>query len=91
MSNLLMLAICLAAGLVLRRSGRAPHDAHLAIKAVIIHVSLPALTLRYLHGFDFSATQFAVRRNWNSTRLVDRCSAASTDRVGRSVTTFHRG
>ena len=56
MSNFLMLAMCLAAGMLLRRSGRAPHDAHVAINAVIIHVSLPAVTLRYLHGFDFSTT-----------------------------------
>lgn len=57
MSNFLMLVACLAAGLLLRRSGRAPHDAHVAINAVIIHVSLPAVTLRYLHGFNLHSSQ----------------------------------
>ena len=52
MSNFVMLVACLAAGLLLRRSGRVPQDAHAAINAVILHVSLPAVTLRYLHGFD---------------------------------------
>lgn len=52
MSNLLMLVVCLIAGLLLRRSGRAPQEAHVAVNAVIIHVSLPAVTLRYLHGFE---------------------------------------
>lgn len=52
-----MLVACLAAGLLLRRSGRAPYDAHVAINAVIIHVSLPAVTLRYLHGNNLHSSQ----------------------------------
>ena len=52
MSNFLMLVACLTAGLLLRRSGRVPNDAYIAINAVIIHVSLPAVTLRHLHGFN---------------------------------------
>ena len=57
MSNFLMIAVCFAAGLLLRCSGRAPKDAHVAINAVIIHVSLPAVTLRYLHGFELHSGQ----------------------------------
>lgn len=51
MSNLLMLLACLAAGLALRRWGRVPDNGHAALNAVIVHVSLPAVTLRHLHGF----------------------------------------
>jgi len=55
-SNFLMLLSCLAAGLLLRRSGRLPENAHAAINTIIVHVSLPAVTLRYLHDFSFNAT-----------------------------------
>lgn len=56
MSNLLVLLACLAAGMALRHWARAPDNSHLALNAVIIHVSLPAVTLRYLHGFDIGAS-----------------------------------
>jgi predicted permease len=52
-SNLLMLIVCLVAGLLLRRSGRLPDNAHAVLNTVILHVSLPAVTLRYLHDFHF--------------------------------------
>jgi predicted permease len=55
MHNLLLLVICLAAGWALRRSGRAAEQAHATLNAVIIHVALPALALRTLHGFAFDA------------------------------------
>ena len=55
MSNLLMLLTCLAAGMMLRRWNKVPETGHAAINAVIIHVALPALTLRYLHHFDVAA------------------------------------
>jgi malate permease and related proteins len=53
MSNLLLLLACLAAGLLMRRFNRAPDNAHPALNAVIVHVSLPAATLHHLHGFSF--------------------------------------
>ncbi|WP_280151618.1 AEC family transporter [Piscinibacter sp. XHJ-5] len=56
MSNLLLLLACLLAGMALRLWNRAPDNGHLALNAVIIHVSLPAVTLRYLHGFDIGAS-----------------------------------
>jgi malate permease and related proteins len=58
MSNFVMLIACLAAGLLLRRSGRLPDNAHGVINTIILHVSLPAVTLRYLHGFAFDASQW---------------------------------
>jgi len=57
MANLLILVACLLAGLLLRRAGRLPDNAHGALNAVIIHLSLPALTLRTLHAFQFDPSQ----------------------------------
>ena len=53
MANFLMLALCLAAGMLLRTSGRAGEQAHQPLNAAIIHLALPAVTLRTLHGFRF--------------------------------------
>jgi predicted permease len=55
MSNFAMLLICLVAGVLLRRGGRAGDNAHQALNAVIVHLALPAVTLRTLHGFAFDA------------------------------------
>ena len=57
MSNLLLLVVCLVVGMLLRRSTRTPVDAHQALNAVILHVSLPAVTLRSLHTFDFGSNE----------------------------------
>jgi hypothetical protein len=56
-SNLLLLVACLAVGMLLQRSARTPANAHQALNAVILHVSLPAVTLRALHGFVFDPNQ----------------------------------
>jgi hypothetical protein len=53
MSNFVMLALCLAAGMLLRRGGRVADNAHQALNAVIVYLALPAVTLRTLHGFEF--------------------------------------
>ena len=55
MSNLLLLVACLAVGMLLRHAARTPANAHQALNAVILHVSLPAVTLRALHGFEFDS------------------------------------
>jgi predicted permease len=55
MSNFAMLVICLVAGMLLRRAGRVGDSAHEALNAVIVHLALPAVTLRTLHGFAFDA------------------------------------
>ena len=57
MSNLLLLVACLAVGMLLQHSARTPANAHQALNAVILHVSLPAVTLRALHGFVFDPHQ----------------------------------
>ena len=55
MSNFVVLLVCLGAGLLLRRGARLPENAHTVINAVILHISLPALTLHHLHEFSFDA------------------------------------
>ncbi len=49
MNNLLLLILCFAAGMLLRRARRMPDNAPAALNSFIIHVSLPALTLLYVH------------------------------------------
>src|SRR6266536_2066999 len=52
MANVLLLFLCLAAGVALRATGRVPDNAHLAINGFIINISLPALTLQQIHGIE---------------------------------------
>ncbi len=54
MSNLILLAVSFVIGILLRRSGRIPQHAPAVLNSFIIHVSLPALALLYLH--DLKAT-----------------------------------
>ena len=56
MSNFVMLALCLLAGLALRLTARVPDNAHLPINAVVLHLSLPALTLTHLRHVSFDAS-----------------------------------
>lgn len=49
MSNLLLLILCFAAGMLLHRSRRMPDNAPATLNSFIIYVSLPALTLLYVH------------------------------------------
>jgi malate permease and related proteins len=55
MENLVLLVACFLIGMLLRRSGRLPANAHAALNGFIIHVSLPALTLQYVHALRFDA------------------------------------
>jgi len=54
MVNLLLLILCFIIGMLLRRSGRMPEQAPATLNSFIIHVSLPALTLLYLHDLKLS-------------------------------------
>jgi malate permease and related proteins len=63
--NIILLFACLAIGMALRKSGRVPEDAHNAINAFIIHVSLPALTLLQIHRIDLrSDLAYSVAMPW---------------------------
>ncbi len=54
MNNLLLLILCFAAGMLLRRFRRMPDNAPATLNSFIIHVSLPALTLLYIHQLKLS-------------------------------------
>ncbi len=54
MNNLLLLILCFALGVLLRRSRRMPDNAPATLNSFIIHVSLPALTLLYIHELQCS-------------------------------------
>lgn len=54
MSNLILLVVCFVAGMLLRRTRRLPDNAPASLNGFIIHVSLPALTLLYIHELDIS-------------------------------------
>jgi predicted permease len=49
MDNLVLLAFSLALGIALRASGRMPENTPAVLDGFIVHVSLPAMTLYYLH------------------------------------------
>ncbi len=50
MSNLLLLTLCLIAGVLLRRSGKVPADGHKSLNVFVIYVALPALVLQHVHA-----------------------------------------
>ena len=54
MNNLLLLILCFIAGMLLRRYRRMPDNAPATLNSFIIHVSLPALTLLYIHELHLS-------------------------------------
>jgi hypothetical protein len=55
MNNYVLLAACLLLGVLLRRSGRLPANAAASLNGFVVHISLPALTLAYVHGLKLNA------------------------------------
>ena len=55
MNNLLLLVLCFFAGILLRYFRRMPGNAPTTLNSFIIHVSLPALTLLFIHQLKFSS------------------------------------
>lgn len=55
MNNLLLLILCFIAGMLLRRFKRMPDNAPAALNSFIIHISLPALALLYIHEMHISS------------------------------------
>jgi predicted permease len=55
MNNYLVLGACFLLGILLRRSGRLPDNAAATLNGFVVHVSLPALTLAYVHELDLNA------------------------------------
>ncbi len=54
MGNFLLLGACFFLGILLRRSGRLPDNAAAALNGFVLNVSLPALTLVYVHELSLS-------------------------------------
>lgn len=52
MDNLILLAVCLAAGIILRHFRLVPDTTHVGLNAFIINISLPALTLNLIHQIE---------------------------------------
>ena len=55
MNNIILLVACFLIGMLLQRSGRLPANAHAALNGFVIHISLPALTLLYVHALHLEA------------------------------------
>jgi predicted permease len=54
MTNLIMLLVCLVAGMTLRAAKRLPENAHATLNGFIINIALPALILAKMHGLRLS-------------------------------------
>jgi predicted permease len=64
-SNILLLFVCLAVGMLLRKSKSVPENAHVTLNTFIIYVSLPALTVVQLHGIRLQPSLlYAVAMPW---------------------------
>lgn len=55
MNNYILLGLCLVLGIVLRRMGRLPDNAAATLNGFIVNISLPALTLVYVHDLKLSS------------------------------------
>lgn len=53
MASFVLIFICITAGLLLRRYGLVPPQAHKGINAWIIYLALPAVSLKYLPALQF--------------------------------------
>ena len=56
MGNFVLLGACFLLGILLCRSGRLPDNAAAALNGFVIHISLPALTLTYVHGLKLDTS-----------------------------------
>ncbi len=59
MQNIILLLLCFAIGIALRRFNRVPDNAHISLNAFIIHVAFPALILSQVHGLQLNSRLFA--------------------------------
>ncbi|MCG6872032.1 MAG: AEC family transporter [Gammaproteobacteria bacterium] len=55
MNNYILLAACFLLGMILRRSGRLPDNAAAALNGFVVNISLPSLTLIYIHDLKLDA------------------------------------
>lgn len=56
MANIILLAICLIAGIGLKRTGRFPEATPSVLNSFIIHISLPALAILHIHTMQLDSS-----------------------------------
>jgi predicted permease len=56
MNNYVLVGACFLLGILLRRSGRLPDNAAAALNGFVVHISLPALTLTYVHSLELDTS-----------------------------------
>jgi len=54
MANFLLIGVCMLAGILIRRYGSLPVDAHKGINTWIIYIALPAVSFKYLPHIQWS-------------------------------------
>jgi predicted permease len=54
-NNYILLGACFLLGVILRRTGQLPDNAAAALNGFVVNISLPSLTLVYLHGLKVNA------------------------------------
>ncbi|MGC2164795.1 MAG: AEC family transporter, partial [Gallionella sp.] len=65
MINIILFIFCFVVGVLLHHSKRMPVNSHAVLNSFIIHVSLPALTLLYVHDLKISGvTAFIAGMAW---------------------------
>lgn len=60
MNNIILLILCFVAGILLRRAKLMPDNAPATLNSFIIHISVPALTLLYIHELHFSSDMILI-------------------------------
>ncbi len=56
MANIILLIICLLAGLILRWTGRFPESTPSALNGFVIHISLPAAAILHIHALRLDSS-----------------------------------
>jgi malate permease and related proteins len=65
MTNIVLLFVCLLLGMGLRAAKKVPENAHLALNAFIIHISLPALIILQIHNVKLhTSLLFSIAMPW---------------------------
>lgn len=58
MNSVILLAVCLGAGMLLRRTGRFPDTTPKVLNGYVIHIALPALALHHVHRLEIRSDLF---------------------------------
>jgi predicted permease len=63
--NYVLLVACFVIGMLLRKSGRFPDNAHAVLNGFVINISLPAVTLLYVHNLRIDTSLlFPIAMAW---------------------------